>query len=75
MDDAAAGDTTVDVGLAINDVVVDADTNPDWGAFAAAHAYAWTYVGEGTPITAQYHDLNAGNNSGSLSLDVYTLPD
>ncbi|HUS63428.1 MAG TPA: hypothetical protein VMZ28_02755 [Kofleriaceae bacterium] len=74
-DSASFGDTTIDVGLAINDTVVDGTTNPAWGPFAATHIYSFLYVGEGTTITAQFHDLNAANNSGTLSLDIYTAPE
>jgi hypothetical protein len=75
IEDSATAGMTVDVGLAINDVVVNADSNPAWGDFAADHVYSFQFVGEGATITAQYHDLNAGNNVGSLSLDIYTVPD
>ena len=74
MDTAALGDDDIDVGLAINDTVVDDNANPAWGPFAASHTYSFIYVGEGTTITAQFHDLNAANNSGTLSLDIYTVP-
>ncbi len=73
-DSATAGETTIDIGLAINDVDIDSTTNPAWGAFEADHTYSVTFVGEGATITAQYHDLNGANNSGMLSLDIYTVP-
>jgi hypothetical protein len=75
MDSATIGESTIDIGLAINDTVIDATTNPSWGAFAADHVYSVRFVGEGAMITAQFHDLNGANNSGELALDIYTVPD
>jgi hypothetical protein len=70
------GDTTgeVDLGLAINDIVVDSSRSPDWGDYSSGHSYQVTMEGTGAVLTAQYHDPNFENNSGSLTLEIYGPP-
>ena len=62
----------VDVGLAIDDPVVDLTLNPDWGPYNAQHVYETMYVGTGMPLEARYHDGAYGNNSGTMSLEIFT---
>lgn len=63
-------DNTVDMGLAIDDATINT-TSTAWGAYTATHNYEINYVGTGAPLTAQYHDNFFGNNSGSMSLEIW----
>jgi hypothetical protein len=66
------GDTgLVDTGLGINDTVVDGDKLPKWGPYRHDHVYTIVFDGLGAPITAELHDSAPGNNTGSLTLEIY----
>jgi hypothetical protein len=61
----------VDSGIAINDTTPGAAKLPVWGAFDNAnHDYEVEWTGAGTTITAMFHTSSAGNNSGSLTLQI-----
>jgi hypothetical protein len=60
----------IDIGLAVNDTVVDGTRMPKWGAYRDTHVYEADFVGNGTPIVAQFHDATYGNNNGSLTLTI-----
>jgi hypothetical protein len=62
-----------DVGIGIDDPVVDLNTTPDWGAYNAAHVYEIEWTGMGRPIGAAYQDTVYGNNSGNLTLEILAL--
>jgi hypothetical protein len=64
------GVTGVDVGLAVNDSIVDTNRTPKWGAYAANHIYEVPWTGNGQPIVAMLHDGNFTNNTGSLMLSI-----
>ena len=64
----------VDIGLAVNDTVIDGDRSPDWGEYTESHSYQSTMGGTGSTLTAQYHDPNFSNNGGSMSLEIWGLP-
>lgn len=64
------GVTGVDVGLAVNDTVVDTSRTPKWGAYVATHVYEVPWTGNGQPIVAMLHDGNFANNTGSLTLTI-----
>jgi hypothetical protein len=69
--DAAGG---VDLGLAIDDPVIDDTRSPDWGEFSSEHTYEALVAGTGAALAAQFHDPNFGNNGGSLSLAIWGPP-
>jgi len=60
----------VDYGIAINDLSEGATKQPHWGDYVATHMYEVSWVGAGATITAEYHDADNSNNSGSLSLEI-----
>lgn len=64
----------IDVGLAVNDTVVDGNRVPKWGAYKDTHIYEIEFIGTGTQISAQLHDATYGNNTGSLTLTILTRP-
>lgn len=64
----------VDVGIAVNDTLVDATRTPDWGPYAPTHVYEIAWTGDGQQIVAQLHDGNFSNNTGSLTLEILALP-
>jgi hypothetical protein len=65
--DGVAG---VDVGLAVNDTVVDETRTPRWGPYSASHIYEVDWTGDGAAIVAQLHDGNFANNTGMLNLAI-----
>lgn len=65
---------SVDVGLAVNDLVVDSNRVPKWGGYKDTHIYEVEFIGTGSPITAQLHDATYGNNTGSLTLTILMRP-
>jgi hypothetical protein len=69
--DALSG---IDVGLAVNDAMVDSTRMPKWGAYKDTHVYEIDWVGNGTVITVQLHDATYGNNTGSLTLTILARP-
>jgi hypothetical protein len=62
--------SSIDVGLAIDDDVVDDMKTPHWGPFAANGIYEVDYVGTGAPLGAQIHDCCYGDNVGTLTLEI-----
>ncbi len=68
--DATTGMGAFDVGVGIDDTVVDLVKPPDWGAYTATHIYEVEFPGTGATITAKFYDGNYANNSGSLTLEV-----
>lgn len=60
----------VDVGLAVNDTVVDGTKTPAWGAYQSSHNYSVMFLGLGARIVAKFHDPNYDNNSGQLTLYI-----
>ena len=61
---------TIDVGIGIDDPIVDGTKTPDWGPYTASHVYEVEFAGKGAPITANYHDPVYSNNSGELTVEV-----
>ena len=68
--DEAAG---IDVGLAVNDPIVDGTRTPRWGAYSAEHVYEVPWMGAGAPIIVQLHDGNYADNVGALKLEILAL--
>ncbi len=60
----------VDYGIAINDLTEGSTKQPHWGDYTSTHTYVVSWVGAGATITAEYHDADNSNNSGSLSLEI-----
>ncbi len=65
------GVSGVDLGIAIDDPVVDTNRTPKWGTYDPSHVYQVDFVGKGAVIDAGYHDGNFSNNMGTLTLDVF----
>jgi hypothetical protein len=63
----------VDVGLAVNDSIIDGTRTPRWGAYSDTHVYEVEWMGNGAPIVAQFHDGNTSNNGGMLTLAILAL--
>jgi hypothetical protein len=60
-----------DTGIGIDDTVIDSDKFPKWGQYRPDHIYTIDFVGKGAAITAQVHDAAFGNNTGSLTVEIY----
>ncbi|MBW2523988.1 MAG: hypothetical protein JRI23_07430 [Deltaproteobacteria bacterium] len=64
----------VDVGIGIDDPIVDGNKTPFWGPYDATHVYEVEFVGKGAPITAKFHDPSYTNgNAGHLTVEVLAL--
>jgi hypothetical protein len=62
----------VDVGLAVDDPLIDAIRTPRWGDYQGEdHTYEVTFTGIDLPISAQFHDDYYPDNDGSLSLEIH----
>lgn len=71
VDTLSDGATTTDIGLAINEPNVMAATKTTrWGVFNPTHSYRITFVGQGLPISLNYHDVKPGDNKGSLTVQI-----
>jgi|GEM_PF-3223573 len=64
------GAAGVDMGVAIDDTVVDGTKPPDWGAYDSSHIYKIAFPGTGATITAKFYDPNYGDNNGSISVEI-----
>jgi hypothetical protein len=64
---------TTDVGIGIDDPIVDGTKTPFWGPYSTSHVYVVDFVGKGAPITAKYHDPVYSNNAGELTVEVLAL--
>ena len=60
-----------DLGIGIDDGVIDEVKQPRWGSFNPDHDYSVVFTGRNAPISADYHDCYYGDNSGSLTLEIY----
>lgn len=60
----------VDFGIAIDDSTIDMTRTPKWGAFDISHIYQINFDGTGNQISVNFHDANAGNNTGTLTLEI-----
>jgi glucose/arabinose dehydrogenase len=61
----------VNLGIGINDAVIDQDTAPFWGDFNPTHVYTIDFIGQGAPITLNYHDCNVTDNTGVLKIEIF----
>jgi hypothetical protein len=67
------GAANIDVGLAVNDPIVDANRTPRWGLFRGTHIYEVPWTGDGLPLVAQFHDGYYLDNAGTLTLEILEL--
>ena len=58
------------------DISVDGYTvNRDWGAaYSADHIYSLDLTGTGSQVCFSIYDSAYGDNSGSLTVDIYLVP-
>ena len=61
----------IDLGIGINDSINDNEKLPSWGNFEPNHVYAIDFAGQASPIGLNYHDCDYGDNSGSLTVEVW----
>jgi hypothetical protein len=45
-----------------------------WGSFNPVHTYSIEYIGTGSPVNFNILDSWYGDNSGSLTVDIYWMP-
>ena len=45
-----------------------------WGVYDASHVYAINHTGDGTTVDFNIIDSNYGDNSGSITVEIYELP-
>lgn len=62
--------TGIDIGLAIDDVDLDAAKFPNWGSFKQNHTYVTTVQGTGEPLSFSFHDCDCSDNSGNLAVEI-----
>lgn len=70
MDDSSG----IEIGLAIDDMVIDDARTPDWGAYRSDHRYEVEFIGRGAAINVQFHDSACSNNTGILELAILEPP-
>lgn len=63
----------VDTGLAIN--AINATTKATrWGTECASHSYSLEMLGQGAPLTLNFHDCALADNRGTLNVDLFAAP-
>jgi hypothetical protein len=60
-----------DVGLSIDDALLDGDKSPRWGAYTAEHNYERKVIGEGERARLRLHDCRYEENTGSLTVEIF----
>jgi hypothetical protein len=68
--DAVGDFAPYDVGLAIDDAVIDGTKSPKWGPYNPDHVYSQQIIGQGRPVSLQFHDDAYAALSGSLSVTI-----
>jgi hypothetical protein len=61
----------VDIGIGVNDSANSTNKFPFWGSFDATHVYTANVVGQGAPISLNYHDCLYDDNSGTLTVEIF----
>lgn len=61
----------VDLGIAINDTVLDIPKFPSWGSFNPSHVYTIDFVGLGAPIRLNYHDSLYVDNAFPATVEIF----
>ena len=64
-------DVAPDLGIGVDDHVIDELKQPRWGPFNPAHTYSVGFTGRDGPISLDYHDCGYGDNSGELTVDIF----
>jgi hypothetical protein len=54
------------------DVLVD-DNDVDWGVYNSEHIYSYLYTGKGAKASFRIMDNYTGDNSGSITVEIYPL--
>lgn len=70
LDNCGNVETGVDLGIGINDEVIDNVKTPFWGPYDSTHVYTVEWIGAGEILSFNYHDCNVGDNSGSLTVEI-----
>jgi len=60
----------VDLGIGINDDIVDNSKSPFWGEYNSSNVYEISYLGQGLPIRFNYHDCGYSDDSGYLTVEI-----
>ena len=70
-----SGDDLPDPWKHYLELLVDG-SHQDWGVFNLAHTYSTEYIGNGTPVSVCFNILDSGygDNSGSLTVEIYLIP-
>jgi hypothetical protein len=61
----------IDIGIAVNDAIIDGTRTPRWGAYTEPHTYEVEWIGDGKTIFVQLHDGNYDNNDGTMDLAIF----
>jgi hypothetical protein len=70
-DTVVCGDSLLwDPGIGINSSGNTTSKFPSWGPYNPSHVYSIDFVGQGAPITLRVHDCFAGDNVGSLTVEI-----
>ncbi len=59
-----------ELGIGINDPVVDGTKTPYWGAYTTTHVYTTTFTGNGQTIDLNYHDCFYNDNEGEITIEI-----
>ena len=62
----------VDLGIGIDDAVIDSIRVPNWGPFDPTHVYTIDWAGADAALSLNYHDCDYEDNSGSLTVVVWS---
>ena len=62
-----------DQGVGIDDDTIDMNKTPNWGPYQSSHIYEIDFVGKDATISANVHDSDPNNNSGTLTLEILQL--
>jgi len=69
--DRCPGSSGIELGIGIDDPVIDGTKTPKWGPYDPTHVYTIAFTGKGAPITLNYHDCVHRDNVGSMTVDVF----
>ena len=71
-DVCGAGTAGEDLGIGVNDTVNDSRKSPGWGAYDPTHEYTVDAPGTGARLQLNYHDCLYSDNSGSLTVEIFS---
>ena len=61
----------VDLGIGVNDPLNSNNKFPFWGNFDPTHTYTINFVGQGLPISLNYHGSFQADSSRSLTVEIF----